>query len=537
MPPAPISAIWRRSFADTFRVAARPAATADADCRKCRLLLLMISPQASSYESCSSVRGRMFLAATFRLLSHNETALYWLTRWVLQRGLGVVCLIAFLVALNQFRPLLGERGLLPVPAFVKQIPFRESPSLFYLFPRDWAFIAAAWVGIGLSCLAIVGLAERSSWLAAAVWAAIWLLYLSFVNVGQTFYGFGWESILLEACFFAIFLGGSQSEPQRIPIWLFRWLLFRVMFGAGLIKLRGDPCWRDLSCLNYYFETQPMPNPLSWYFHWQPVWVHQAGVLFNHFIEVVVPFAYFLPQPACGIAGLMTIVFQLVLMLSGNLSWLNALTIVLAFSTLDARFLAPVIRTAAPVMHAPSRAFEWATFGIGGLVAVMSIPVILNMISARQLMNFEYNPLHLVGTYGAFGSITRPRFEVIVEGTDEMPLSPSTHWREYEFKAKPGDVNRAPPQIAPYHLRLDWLMWFAAFSSYQDHPWFVHFLGQLLANDPDALSLIRTNPFPEKPPRYVRALLYEYHFTTPEQRRQTGAWWTRIPAGNYFPAVS
>lgn len=472
------------------------------------------------------------------LFDTEDVGGYWITRLLLQRGLGIVCLVAFLVALNQFRPLLGEHGLLPVSLFVKQVPFRESPSLFYLFPRDRAFTAAAWLGMALSCLVITGISERySTRLSVVVWSGIWVLYLSFVNVGQTFYAFGWESILLEGCFFAMFLGSSKVAPQRIAIWLFRWLLFRVMFGAGLIKLRGDPCWRDLSCLNYYFETQPMPNPLSWYFHWQPAWAHQAGVLFNHVAEVIVPFAYFLPQPISGLAGLITIVFQGTLIVTGNLSWLNWLTLILAFSTLDGTFLARVMTIASPPMTPPARAFQWANVAIGALVAVMSIPPILNMISPGQLMNFDYNRLHLVGTYGAFGSITRPRFEVIVEGTDESAVTPATHWREYEFKGKPGDINRAPPQVAPYHLRLDWLMWFAALSSYEQEPWFIHFVGKLLEGDPAVLGLIRTNPFPHEPPRYVRALLYEYHFTTPQQREETKAWWTRKLAGNYFPPVS
>jgi Lipase maturation factor len=164
---------------------------------------------------------------------------YWLTRLLLERGIGIICLIAFLVALNQFRPLLGERGVLPVPIFVKQVPFRASPSLFYWFPRDAAFTAASWIGIVLSCLVITGVSARWTWSNVAVWLAIYLIYLSFVNVGQTFYAFGWESILLEACFFCIFLGGARVMPQAIPIWLFRWLLFRIMFGAGLIKLRGS----------------------------------------------------------------------------------------------------------------------------------------------------------------------------------------------------------------------------------------------------------------------------------------------------------
>ena len=465
-----------------------------------------------------------------------EAKEYWLTRLLLERGIAFICLVAFLCVLNQFKPLLGEHGLLPVPLFVKQVPFRLSPSLFYLFPRDAAFTAAAWLGIILSTLILTGIAARYTWSNVAAWVLIYLLYLSFVNVGQTFYAFGWESILLEACFFAIFLGGSRAIPQTIPIWLFRWLLFRIMFGAGLIKLRGDSCWRDLTCLNYFYETQPMPNGLSWYLHWGPQWLSKGGVLFNHVAELVVPFFYFLPQPIAGIAGLITIAFQLSIIVSGNLSWLNWLTLILAFSTLDAKFLsslsgwAPALDRAAPVSY-------WINYALLALVIWMSIPVVTNMLSARQIMNTNFNTLHLVGTYGAFGSITRTRYEVIVEGTDEQVITSGTRWREYEFKAKPGDLRVRPPQIAPYHLRIDWLMWFAAMSSYQDYPWFVNLIAKLLQGDVGMLSLLRTDPFTGKPPRYVRAELYEYHFTTPEERKRTGLWWKRSLTGPYFPAVS
>lgn len=460
----------------------------------------------------------------------------WLTRLLLFRGTGVICLIAFLVALNQFRPLLGEHGLLPVPLFVKQVPFRESPSMFYWFPNDGAFAAMAWAGIVLSCLVISGVAERyGTWLTVAIWAAIYVLYLSFVNVGQTFYGFGWESILLETCFLAMFLGASRTLPQPVPIWLYRWLLFRIMFGAGLIKLRGDPCWRNLTCLDYFYETQPMPNPLSWFFHWAPRWVNHGGVLFNHFSELIVPFFYFLPQPLAGIAGVITIFFQLTIIVSGNLSWLNWLTIVIAFSTLDAKFLHIASHPAA--MNVPAPVFQWINIGFAAIVALMSIPVIVNMISPGQIMNTSYNPFHLVGTYGAFGSITRPRYEVVVEGTADSVITPATKWLEYEFKGKPTDVRRMPPQVAPYHLRLDWLMWFAALGNYQQQPWFVNFVAKLLLNDRPVLGLLRHNPFPDHPPQYVRAELYEYHFTTPAERRQTGNWWTRSYAAPYFPVVS
>ncbi|MBV8572687.1 MAG: lipase maturation factor family protein, partial [Acidobacteriaceae bacterium] len=389
----------------------------------------------------------------------------------------------------------------------------------------------------LSSLVIAGIATRYTWSNAVVWAAIYLIYLSFVNVGQTFYAFGWESILLEACFFAIFLGGSRAVPQPIPIYLFRWLLFRIMFGAGLIKLRGDECWRNLTCLYYHYETQPMPNPLSWYFHWAPHWVNKGGVLFNHFSELVVPFFYFVPQPVAGIAGLITIAFQCSIIASGNLSWLNWLTLFLAFSTLDAKFFSGLVKLSTPALHPVLPPTQWVNYALLLLVVLMSIPVITNMLSARQIMNTSFNSLHLVGTYGAFGSITQTRYEVIVEGTSDAVITPATRWREYQFKGKPGDVNERPWQIAPYHLRLDWLMWFAAMGSYQNYPWFVNFAAKLLQGDKSVLSLLRANPFPGKPPHFIRAQLYEYHFTTPDEHRATHAWWKRTFTEQWFPVVS
>ncbi len=463
---------------------------------------------------------------------------YWLTRALFQRSLAVIYLIAFLNAVNEFKPLLGERGLLPVTSWVRAVPFRDSPSLFYFAPRDAAFTAAAWLGVALSCAAVTGITERySSVVSAAAWGSIWLLYISFVNVGQTFYGFGWESILLEAGFYSMFLGSSRTAPQMIGILLIRWLCFRVMFGAGLIKLRGDPCWHDMTCLDYHYETQPMPNPLSWYFHWGPVWTHRAGVWFNHFAELVAPFGYILPQPLASVAGIVTIIFQGLIFASGNLSWLNVLTIVLAIPALDDRVLHAVLRVRTPELQPPAAFHKAVLTGFAVLVVWLSVKPVLNMISPRQVMNTSYNPFHLVGTYGAFGGITRTRYEVVVEGTDEAVVAQSTRWREYEFRGKPNDPTRMPPQIAPYHLRLDWLMWFAAMSQYYEHPWFVHFVGKLLEGDRATLSLLLSNPFPQKPPQFVRAQLYEYHFANPDEHKRTGAWWTRNLVGAYFPAVS
>jgi Lipase maturation factor len=469
---------------------------------------------------------------------YRDSGDYGLTRLFFQRGLGIVYLIAFICALSQFRPLLGERGLLPVPLFVRQVSFRETPSLFFFAPKDWAFTTAAWVGIALSLLVVAGVAERfTSGFNALVWAAIWVLYISFVNVGQTFYSFGWESILLEAGFFAAFLGARSVHTPIVVIYLLRWLEFRIMFGAGLIKMRGDPCWRDLTCLDYHYETQPMPNPLSWYFSTAPEWTHKAGVAFNHFSELIVPFFYFLPQPFASIAAALTIVFQGTILMSGNLSWLNFLTMVLAIPAIDGRYIAAIITVRAPALSVPARVHQYLAISLAILVVVLSIRPVGNMLSPRQIMNTSYNPFHLIDTYGAFGGITRERFEVVVEGTTDTIITPATRWKEYEFKGKPNDIDRMPPQIAPYHLRLDWLMWFAAMSGYEDHPWFVNFMAKLLENDKPVLSLLKSNPFPDQAPRFVRAQLYEYHFANAATHKRTGQWWVRTLAGPWFPEVS
>jgi hypothetical protein len=255
------------------------------------------------------------------------------------------------------------------------------------------------------------------------------------------------------------------------------------------------------------------------------------------VELVVPFAYFLPQPVATVAGILTIVFQLMLMLSGNLSFLNLLTIVLAIPLLDGRGLATLVPISVPMLAPAPRFYVYATVGLAVLVGLLSIQPVMNMLSPGQLMNFSFNPLQLVNTYGAFGSVTKTRYEVVVEGTDQADYTPATRWREYEFKGKPTDPLRRPPQIAPYHLRLDWLMWFAAMSQYERHPWFVNFAAKLLRGDPAVLSLLARNPFPDHPPRYVRARLFRYRFTTPEERARTGAWWNRELTGPWFPEVS
>ncbi|HWP59146.1 MAG TPA: lipase maturation factor family protein [Candidatus Acidoferrales bacterium] len=471
----------------------------------------------------------------------------WLVRLLFQRGLAAIYLIAFVVALNQFPALLGEKGLLPVRDFLRRVSFQEAPSLFHWHYSDRLLAVVSWLGILLSTLALLGLPELGPfWVSAAAWLALWGLNLSIVNVGQRFYAFGWESMLLEAGFFAAFLGPQYMEPSPIPILILRWMLFRVELGAGLIKLRHDRCWWDLTCLFYHYETQPLPNPLSWYFHRLPKVFHKLSVLVSHFVQIIAPFGLFAPQPLAALAAALIILHQCWLIISGNYSWLNWLTVVLGVVGLSDGVLALVLPLAVPELMPLPASHERLLFVLAGATAVLSVQPIFNLFSRDQLMNFSFNPLHLVNAYGAFGSITKERYEIVVEGTDATAITSRTVWKAYEFKAKPGDPMRRPPQVAPYHLRLDWLMWFLPFSVAVTpgglyvpghESWFRRFVQKLLEGDRRTIRLLSHNPFPAAPPKYVRARFYLYQYTDWRERKQTGAWWKRTLVGEYLEPVS
>ncbi|MER5600479.1 lipase maturation factor family protein [Streptomyces sp. NPDC002265] len=454
---------------------------------------------------------------------------YGLTRLVFQRGLAAVYLVAFLAAARQFRALTGEHGMLPVPRFLARMPFRLAPSVFHLHYSDRFFAGWAWTGCAVSAALLAGADSLLPlWGGMLLWLVPWALYLSIVNVGQTWYSFGWESLLLEVGFLAVFLGNDKVAPPVVVLFLLRWILFRVEFGAGLIKMRGDACWRKLTCLYHHHETQPMPGPLSWFFHHLPKPVHRAEVAANHFTQLIVPFLLFTPQPVATAAGSLMIVTQLWLVLSGNFAWLNWITIVLAVSALR-------LPGSPPPPSAPPLWYEVLVLVVAALLLFLSHHPVVNMISRRQVMNRSFDPLHLVNTYGAFGSVSRVRYEVVVEGTLDAAPHEDADWREYEFRGKPGDLRHWPRQFAPYHLRLDWLMWFAALSPGYAGTWFGALVERLLENDRDTLKLLRRSPFPpDEPPHFVRARLFRYRYTTWRELRATGACWERVYVREYLP---
>ena len=453
-------------------------------------------------------------------MSWFDASGYWLGRLLFQRALAGVYLFGFLAAARQGRALIGEHGLLPVPRYLARSTARESPSLFRLHYSDAFFDAAAWTGALLAAAVAGGLADAVPlWGSLLLWLALWALYLSIVNVGQTWYSFGWESLLLETGALAVLLGNARTAPPWPLLLLVRWLLVRVEVGAGLIKLRGDRCWRELTCLYYHHETQPMPGPLSWWFHRLPRPLHRVEAAANHVVQLGAPVALLLPQPVATTAAGLVVLTQLWLLLSGNFAWLNWLTITLALSA---------VSTGSHRAYPPTPVwFVACVLGYTALVLALSYRPARNLLSRRQVMNRSFDAFHLVNTYGAFGSVTRLRHEVVIEGSDD-----GHSWLAYEFKGKPGDPGRCPRQWAPYHLRLDWLMWFAALDPGYARPWFAPLLRKLLDGDRQTLRLLRGNPFPDRPPVRIRATLYRYRFTTRAEHRATGAWWHRERVGPY-----
>ncbi len=472
------------------------------------------------------------------------SANYDAARFILQRGIAAVFVIAFVSSARQFPVLLGDRGLLPMPRRPAGRPGPSpvrwpGPTLFRWHYSDRMLRSVAWSGAALAAAVVLGLPQLGPpWLPMVVFLALWLGYMSIVNVGRVFYGFGWEILLLEAGFLAAFLGSSQSTTPVITIWLFRWLVFRLEFGAGMIKMRGDRVWRDLTALYYHHETQPMPNPLSWFFHHLPKPLHKVEVLGNHAAQLAVPFLLFAPQPVAAWAAAVVVATQLWLVLSGNFAWLNALTLVLACSAIGDEALAGALRAlgldrampaaAVPLLGGTGAAglpdwFSAVVLLVGVLMLVLAWRPLRNLFSRRQLMNASFNRWRLGNAYGAFGSITRVRREVVVEGWD------GATWLEYGFHGKPGEARRMPRQFAPYHLRLDWMMWFLALGQ-PGMEWFLPFLDRLLAADPAALKLLRSDPFGGRPPALVRARVDIYRFTTWREWRASGNWWVRRPLG-------
>lgn len=467
-----------------------------------------------------------------------------LARQVLQRGIAALFLIGFVSTLNQFRPLAGERGLLPAPEFLDRAREIEEarggpvlrPTLFRLLRyTDRRLTALCWVGIVVSLLLVLGVPQTGPpWVPMLCFLALWFGYMSVTSIGRTFYGFGWEMLLCEAGFLAAFLGSDAQPPATLVIVLFWWLVFRLEFGAGMIKIRGGREWRDLTAMMHHHQTQPMPGPLSRQFHLLPAWFHRGEVIGNHITQLGVTWLLFVPVLSLvvdaswpvvvgAVAAGLVIVTQLWLVASGNFAWLNWATIVLAFSA---------VGVAGSGEQTGGLPVYWAvitTVVFAGYV-LLSWPAARNLFSKRQVMNGSFNRWQLANAYGAFGTVTTTRTEYVIEGTLD-----GGDWREYGFRGKPGDVRRVPRQFAPYHLRLDWMMWFLPLGGRLDS-WFTVLLRRLLEADPATLRLLGDDPFDGDPPDAVRVISYRYRFATRREFAEQGVRWIRDRRYELVPAM-
>lgn len=465
---------------------------------------------------------------------------YELVASLFLRLLGIIYLIAFATHLVQVQGLVGSQGILPVADLLADVAaeggsehYYRFPTLFWFNHSDIALVAACLYGCLASLQIIFNWWQRSALVIAFV------LYLSLYNVSQPFLHFQWDGLLLESGFLAIFLGSRSS----IIIWLFRWLLFKLRFMSGLSKLTsGDPAWSGLTALNTYFEVQPLPNPVAWYFHQLPEFILRSGTAATLVIEILVPFMMFMPRRWRFTAAWITIFWQLLIILTSNHNWINLLTIALCLFLFDDRALRSVVpeKLRIPPLTQTVHSRPVAVFR---QVAIPAMAVFILVISSAQLWMLStgqylggtlgkvldyLDTYRVVNMYHVFPTMTTQRVELELSGSLD-----GIEWKTYRFKYKPGELDKRPQFIMPYQPRLDWQMWFVPLNP-KHLPWFEEFLYALLNNSKDAVKLLEYNPFPDEPPRYINVDAFRYTFTTPEQREQTGNWWNREALGPFLP---
>jgi lipase maturation factor 1 len=480
---------------------------------------------------------------------------YVMTRWVFLRLLGLIYLIAFSSLGIQVTGLIGEQGVLPVRPYLERIKkslgrqgYALYPSLAWLACGDTALLGMCLAGSVLALLLLFGVGTTP------VLVLLWGLYLSLVVVGQVFLLFQWDVLLLEAGFISIFLVPPSllpvqalAPPSPLVVFLMVWLLFRLVFLSGALKLLSDdPTWHGLTAMQYHYETQPLPVPLAWYMHKAPVWFQKLSTLFTLVVETAVPLLFLLPDPLRQVGAALTVLLQLLILLTGNFAFFNWLTIFLTIFLLHDAILSRLLPAGvlALVPSAPTHAAPaW-----GLVVPLILLAFYLLMSAAFFLLRMDWGvkllrrlePVieytqawRLVNSYGLFVSMTTVHPEIILEGSDD-----GTTWMPYEFKYKIGNPQRPLPTVAPHQPRLDWQMWFAALRSYPDMPWFLHLIERLLEGSRPVLGLLERNPFPEHAPRYIRAMLYDYKFTSFSERSASGgAPWKRELLGVYMAEAS
>jgi hypothetical protein len=458
------------------------------------------------------------------------------------RLLGFVYLVAFVSLGVQVDGLIGSRGILPAAAFLDWVKGQVGARGYWLLPTlAWIDSSDAFLrflcfgGAALAVLVILELVPMPALVLC------WAFYLSLMSVGQIFLGYQWDALLLEAGLLAVFLAplGVRPRPGAAPspvaVGLLRFLLFRLMFGSGIVKLlSGDETWRSLTALGFHYETQPLPTVLAWWAHQLPPWFQTLSTVLMFAVELVAPFFVFGPRRLRLVACAAFLGLQALIAATGNYTFFNLLAASLTLLLLDDAALPRPVKEPAPASGlAWPRFLIWPVAGVLGLAAVAELAGTFGLdLGPIRSLERALGPLRSVNSYGLFAVMTTSRPEIEVEGSDD-----GVAWRPYSFRYKAGDLGRAPRFVAPHQPRLDWQMWFASLGTCEGNRWFVQFLERLLEGSPPVLGLLAENPFPGHPPRYVRSRVWDYHFTSRAERAQSGNWWRREPRGPYCPVLS
>jgi predicted DCC family thiol-disulfide oxidoreductase YuxK len=493
-------------------------------------------------------RRRRFASFFTRLFWGNNVRrpTYFTTRDVFVRSLGAIYLIAFVSLWMQIDGLVGDHGLLPISRYLRLAHEQLGSDAFFLLPTlCWLNSSNVFLHYLCAAGAVISILLMLGYGPVLSLALLFVLYLSLSIAGQTFLGFQWDILLLETGFLALFFApwkwrmkaGAAGPFSGVGFFLLKLLLFKLMLMSGVVKLTsGDDSWWDLTALDYHYWTQPLPTVIGWWADQHAEWFKKFSVAFCLVVEIIVPFFIWAPRRLRHIAGGLLIFLQLTIAATGNYCFFNLLTIALCLLLFDDAFLAGKARCA---VRGPRSARALPAVAI--LVITLPINAMLVFSAFRPSVEWPrpiataagyLESLRIVNGYGLFRVMTKARPEIVIEGSAD-----GNAWLPYEFHWKPGDLNRAPPWVAPHQPRLDWQMWFLALGSNRDKEWFVALADSLLTNAPDVTRLLGHNPFPNTPPSYVRAKLFEYRFTNSEERRATGAWWKREEQGEYMPVVS
>ena len=485
-----------------------------------------------------------------------ETPTWFLTRRVFLFLLSLIYLVAFLSLWTQIEGLVGQKGILPVESFLKDVQahrgsdrFWNWPTLFWLHAGDGFLQAICLLGVGAS---LCVMANRAVGLALLL---MWGFYLSLFNVAQPFLGFQWDTLLLETGFLALFLvpwrrnkrTTGEPPPSPLVLFLFRFLLFRVVFTSGLVKIISqDPTWNDFTALYYHYETQPLPTWIGWYAHQLPHGFQEFSVACVFIIQLGVVFLIFGPRRIRYIGCAVLVFHEVLIFLTGNYCFFNLLTLALCLLLLDdAVFLRWLPgkgnwkfsgqKKTELVSVWKRRFFTGIRVGVLGICIMLYVVPLLvtsgNYPSIFVAIANAIRPLHLFNSYGLFAVMTTSRPEIIILGSDDRE-----NWFPYEFKWKPGIVTNKPEFVAPHQPRLDWQMWFAALSNYERNPWLIQFMIRLLQGSRPVIELLGSNPFPDSPPKYLQALVYDYRFSDTETRNRDGSWWNRKLLRPYTPIL-